>query len=41
MFIKVEMGRTFKAIAKWKGLVTRAWHICYDHIYSIYSLSYL
>jgi len=46
-YIKAELGRIFKTIAKWKGLVIRAWHIGDDHIHLVvdippkYSVSYV
>ena len=46
-YIKAEMGRIFKMIAKWKGLVIRAWHIGDDHIHLVvdippkYSVAYV
>ncbi len=45
-YIKAELGRIFKTIAKWKGFVIRAWHIGDDHIHLVidippkYSISY-
>lgn len=45
-YIKAELRRIFKQIAKWKGFVIKAWHIGDDHIhlYMIippkYSVSY-
>ena len=32
-YIKAEMGRIFKQIAKWKGFTIRAWHIRDEHIH--------
>ena len=32
-FIKQELKRIFKSIAKWKGFVIHAWHIGDDHIH--------
>jgi putative transposase len=34
-FIKAELGRIFKQIAKWKGLIIRAWHIGDEHIHLV------
>jgi len=45
-YIKAELGRIFKTIAKWKGFVIRAWRIGDDHIHLVidippkYSISY-
>lgn len=45
-FIKTELQRIFKQIAKWKGLTIKAWHIGDEHIHLImeippkYSVSY-
>ena len=45
-YIKAELGRIFKQIAKWKGFRIRAWHIGDEHIHLImeippkYSVSY-
>ena len=33
IFIKQELKRIFKSIAKWKGFVIHAWHIGDDHIH--------
>lgn len=47
MYIKQELKREIKAIARWKGLVIYAWHIGDEHIHlyiSIppkYSISYV
>jgi REP element-mobilizing transposase RayT len=38
-YIKAEIGRIFKAIAKWKSLVIRAWHIGDDHIHLVVDIS--
>lgn len=46
-YIKAELGRIFKQIAKWKGLVITAWHIGDDHIHLVidippkYSVAYV
>jgi len=32
-FIKQEMKRMFKQIAKWKGLTIRQWHIGEEHVH--------
>ena len=46
-YIKAELGRIFKQIAKWKGLIIRAWHIGDEHIHIVldippkYSVSYV
>ena len=46
-YIKAELGRIFKTIAKWKGFVIKAWHIGDDHIHLVadippkYSVSYI
>jgi len=46
-YIKAELGRIFKAIAKWKGLAISAWHIGDDHIHLVidippkYSVAYV
>jgi len=46
-FIKAELGRIFKQIAKWKGLIIRAWHIGDEHIHLVidippkYSIAYI
>jgi len=46
-YIKAELGRIFKQIAKWKGLVINAWHIGDDHIHLVidippkYSIAYV
>ncbi len=34
-YIKAELGRIFKQIAKWKGLRISAWHIGDDHIHLV------
>ena len=45
-YIKAELGRIFKQIAKWKGFLIRAWHIGDEHIHLVldippkYSVSY-
>ena len=46
-YIKAELGRIFKQIAKWKGFEIKAWHIGDEHIHMIiivppkYSISYI
>ncbi|MCF7820617.1 MAG: IS200/IS605 family transposase [Candidatus Pacebacteria bacterium] len=46
-YIKAELGRIFKTIAKWKGFKIQAWHIGDDHIHLVvdippkYSVSYI
>ncbi|MFP4514617.1 MAG: IS200/IS605 family transposase [Parcubacteria group bacterium] len=46
-YIKAELGRIFKQIARWKGFVITAWHIGDDHIHLVadippkYSVSYI
>jgi putative transposase len=46
-YIKSELGRIFKQIVKWKGLVIIAWHIGDDHIHLVmnippkYSVAYV
>ena len=46
-YIKSELGRIFKAIAKWKGLQIIAWHIGDEHIHVVmdippkYSIAYV
>ena len=46
-YIKSELGRIFKAIAKWKGLQIVAWHIGDEHIHVVmdippkYSVAYV
>jgi putative transposase len=46
-YIKSELGRIFKSIAKWKGFPIRAWHIGDEHIHLIieippkFSVSYV
>ena len=46
-YIKAELGRIFKQIAKWKGFIITAWHIGDDHIHLVadispkYSVSYI
>ena len=46
-FIKAELGRIFKQIAKWKELIIRAWHIGDEHIHLVidippkYSVAYV
>ena len=46
-YIKAEMGRIFKQIAKWKGFIIQAWHIGDEHIHLVidvppkYSIAYV
>ena len=38
LFIKQELKRMFKMIAKWKGLKIHAWHIGDEHIHLYLSI---
>jgi putative transposase len=38
IYIKQELKRIFKAIAKWKGFIIRAWHVGDEHIHLVITI---